>query len=246
MGSNKKNALGDYYDIKFKKEYYGKEAVFLSSDPNHYHQKILKIIEELSQDKPLRILDVGCATGYLGAATKKGKNYVCGVEISKEAAKEAKNKLDDVVVGNIEEIELPYPKEYFDVIICSDVVEHLFNPKETLIKLRSYLKPNGKLLMVVPNVAWYRVRLMLLTGKWEYKEHGIMDYGHIRWFTKESGVRLLKESGYDVEEIIPYIVLPSPLSFVDHIFMKLLSKVSSKFFDTIFSQAFLYVGRKGE
>jgi len=239
------NILKEYYEAKFKKRYYGEKAVYLNPDPNHYHQKILEIIKRHSKSKTIKILDVGCATGYLGAAAKMGKNYVCGIEISEKAAKEAKNVLDDVIVGNIEELELPYPKEYFDIIICSDVIEHLFDPKRILVKLRDYLKSGGKLLMVVPNVAWYGVRLMLLRGRWEYKEYGIMDYGHIRWFTKESGCKLLKGCGYNIEEIIPYVVLPLPLNFLDrYLITGLLSKISSKIFDTIFSRTFLYVAKK--
>jgi len=80
--SNKKNALGECYDSKFKRKDYGEKAVFLNSDPNHYHQKILRIIRENSQSRVLKILDVGCATGYLGAVAKMGKNYVCEIEIS--------------------------------------------------------------------------------------------------------------------------------------------------------------------
>lgn len=205
MSKDSKFKLDQYYDSKIDKGCYGEKAVYLNPDPNHYHQRILKIIKEESKNKELKILDVGCATGFLGAAVKMDKNYVCGVEISQKAAKKAKKVLDDVVVENIEEVRLPYPQEYFDVIICSDVIEHLFDPRSALTKLRKYLKPSGKILVVVPNVAWIGLRLSLLIGRWEYKDYGIMDYGHIRWFTKRSIIRLLSESGYEVEKIIPYI-----------------------------------------
>ena len=239
-----KGSLGVYYENKFKGGDYGKKTVRLSSDPNHYHQQILKIIEKETQLKGrLNILDVGCATGYLGAAAKMNKNYVCGVEISETAAREAEKVLDKVIIGNIEEIELPFPENFFDIIICSDVIEHLFDPQQVLCKLKNYLKPEGLLLMVVPNVAWYRIRLMLLFGMWEYQDYGIMDYGHIRWFTKKSGRELLEDCGYTVEMIIPYIVLPKVLAIGDYILRGYLRRLVSRFADTIFAQAFLYVAR---
>lgn len=233
-----------YYKNKFKHWDYSKKAVFLSSHEDHYHQQIIRIIKKETEVKgKLNILDVGCATGYLGNAVKFGKNYVCGIEISENAAKEAEKVLDKVIVGDVEEIKLPFPEHFFDVIICSDIIEHLFDPKQVLCNLRHYLKPHGLLLMVVPNVAWYKIRLMILMGKWEYQNYGILDYGHIRWFTKESGRRLLEECGYTVENVSPYIVLPKLLTIGDHILRGYLKRLVSRFFDTIFAQGHLYVAR---
>ncbi len=94
--------LGGFYDKRFEEGKYGKKAVHLSPDPNHYHQKILKIIKRESEDRPFNILDVGCATGYLRAKAKtyNKNNYVCGIEISEIAAKKAK-KVQDIKVGSI-------------------------------------------------------------------------------------------------------------------------------------------------
>jgi len=228
-------SIKEFYDRKFRKEY-GTDAVYLNTDPEHYHQKILERIK-----KGQVILDVGCATGYLGAVAKQKGNRVYGVEISEEAAKKAAELLDDVLVGNIEKVDLPFPEKYFDTIICSDVLEHLFDPKQGLIKLRKYLKPNGELMVVVPNVAHYSIRLMLLMGRWEYRNVGSMDYGHLRFFTKKSMVTLLESSNYNVKEIIPYIVLPPPLSFINKYSGKILTRLYRRFFNTTFAQSFLYV-----
>jgi len=228
-------SLREFYNRKFRKEY-GTDAVYLNPDPEHYHQKILERIKNGQV-----ILDVGCATGYLGAVAKQKGNRVYGVEISEESAKKAAEILDDVWAGNIEKFDLPFPEKYFDIIICSDVLEHLFNPKQVLIKLRKYLKPNGELMVVVPNVAHYSIRLMLLLGRWEYENVGSMDYGHLRFFTKKSMANLLVSSRYKVKEIIPYIVLPPPLSFINKHSGKILSKLCKRFMNTIFAQSFLYV-----
>nr|WP_240912232.1 class I SAM-dependent methyltransferase [Thermococcus sp. M39] len=231
------------YEQKFKKGDYGKSAVFLNPDPHHYHQRILQIVKSINKTKPkLKVLDVGCATGYLSAPIKKfGDNLVYGVEISELAAKEAEKVLDGVIVGNIEEIDLPYPEGYFDVIICSDVLEHLFDPKNTLIRLKRYLNKDGVLLVVLPNVAHYTVRLALLRGKWEYQAHGILDIGHLRFFTKKSAVKMFKEAGYSIEGIIPYTVLPFPLNVLDKMLRRIFTRLFSRFCDTLFAYTYLYV-----
>lgn len=94
--------LDGFYDKRFEEGKYGKEAVHLSPDPNHYHHKILKIIKSESEDRPLNILDVGCATGYLGAKAKtyNKNNYVYGIEISEIITDKAK-KVQDIKVESI-------------------------------------------------------------------------------------------------------------------------------------------------
>jgi 2-polyprenyl-3-methyl-5-hydroxy-6-metoxy-1,4-benzoquinol methylase len=230
-----KDTLKDFYEKKHESEY-GSEAVYLNLDLMHYHQKILEIVKTGQT-----ILDVGCATGYLGVAIKKKGNKVYGIEISEKAAKKAKEDLDDVIVGNIEEIEIPYPKKYFDLIICSDILEHLISPEQVLVKLAKYLKLNGVLLVVVPNVAHFSLRWMLLRGKWKYTRTGSMDYGHIRFFTKKSMTKLLERSGYKTKYIIPWIDLPFPLRILDRVLYRLFSNICSKFFDTILAKCFLFV-----
>lgn len=235
--------LQKFYNKKFIDEHYGKDTVYLNMERHHYHQKIINIVKKESIGRTLKILDIGCATGYLGKAVKLNNNYVCGVEISPIAAEESKKVLDNVAVGNIELIDLPYKENYFDIVICSDILEHLFSPELVLNKIYKYLKREGIFLMVVPNIAWYRMRLMLIGGKWEYGSSGIMDFGHIRWFTKKSGGKLLKNCGFHIKKIIPWIVLPSPINYL----MKKMPEVFLKpmyLFDRLLAQAFLYIAYK--
>jgi len=231
-------SIKHFYDKKHSKEY-GTQVVYLSVDPSHYHHKILNRINNNQI-----ILDVGCATGYLGASAKKNGNSVYGIEISEIAIEKAREVLDGVVEGNIEEMEIPYPEEYFDIIICSDVLEHLFDPQEVLLKLRRHLKKSGKLMISVPNVAHYSIRWMLMKGNWEYKAFGLMDYGHLRFFTKKTMSHLLEASGYRIKEISPYISLPLPINVIDGKFLnRSLRKIctNSQLFDTFFTQTFLFI-----
>ncbi len=89
--SKERDSLSAFYESKFKKKEYGGKAVYLNPNPGHYHQKIIRIVRKHSKSKPLKILDVGCATGYLGAELKKFGNTVYGIEIAENAAEKAKS-----------------------------------------------------------------------------------------------------------------------------------------------------------
>jgi SAM-dependent methyltransferase len=188
------------------------------------------------------ILDVGCATGYLGKELKLKGNKVIGLEISEKAAEEAKRDLDEVIIGNIEEIDLPFSEKYFDVIICADVLEHLFDPKNILIKLRKYLKDDGEMLVVIPNIAYWAIRLQMLLGKFEYEEQGILDNGHIRLYTYKTAKELVGEAGLNIikteftiggNRMLGMPVLGGTLIFISSILLKL--------FPSLFACNFIFV-----
>lgn len=147
-----------------------------------------------------KILDIGCANGRLGKKLQELNIAVelVGVEIFLPAAKEAKKHYNNVIVGDIEEINLPYEK-YFDYIICGDIIEHLKNPWVMLKNIRNVLKIDGKLICSVPNIRYWRIlRDLIIHGKWEYVDSGILDITHLRFFTKYSFIELLKCTGYKI------------------------------------------------
>ncbi len=149
-----------------------------------------------------RVLDVGCATGYLAKRFVENGNGVYGIEIDPEATEEAKKCCKDVIVADVEELKrLPYPEEFFDVIVCADVLEHLRRPDHVLRMLRQYLKPDGLMIVSLPNVAYWRARLNLLFDNFNYEEIGIMDKTHLRFFTIKTGKELVEEAGFKVIKI---------------------------------------------
>jgi 2-polyprenyl-3-methyl-5-hydroxy-6-metoxy-1,4-benzoquinol methylase len=153
-----------------------------------------KIIRYVGNHK--KVLDVGCASGYLGKELARRGCRVVGIEIDPEAAKSAAEICEDVIVGDIEISDLHYPLGYFDVIICADILEHLKRPDLTLEKLRLYLRPKGLLIASIPNIAYWRIRLRLLLGEFEYKETGILDQTHLRFLTLKSARKLFKQAGF--------------------------------------------------
>ncbi len=145
-----------------------------------------------------RVLDVGCATGAVGAALKASGRAaeVVGLELSPEAAAAARGRLDDVVVGDIEALEVPYPDGHFDVLLYADVLEHLKNPWELAARHRRLLRPGGRVVASLPNIGHYSTLLMLLRQQWRYQELGIMDYTHLRFFTRTGLLDLFRRAGY--------------------------------------------------
>src|SRR5262249_6372347 len=88
----------------------------------------------------------------------------------------------------------------FDVVLLQDVLEHLHCPQQVLEECHSLLKPRGRVVVTVPNVANVTVRLSLLLGRVEYTPRGILDNTHVRFYTRKSARRLLEANGYEVVE----------------------------------------------
>ena len=157
---------------------YGFKAFRYSS-----HSWILNLLE--GEKTPVRILDVGTASGYLGKVLRERGHYVAGIEKDATAAARARNYYDSLQVADVESFEFPYKHE-FDYILFADVLEHLRDPSAVLRACTPALKESGKIIISVPNVANIIVRLSLLLGRFDYMDRGILDRTHLRFFTLKS------------------------------------------------------------
>jgi len=165
------------------------------------------IIDRLSVDRQRRILEIGCGDGSTGAYAKNtGKCGVyVGVELFPAAAKAAERVIDKVHVGNIEDMELPYPDAYFNVLIASEILEHLVNPWQVLRRLHPKMKTKGRVYASSPNIAHHSTLRMLLNGRWDLKASGRMDRTHLRWFTPKSYSEMFEQAGYSVLSVEPIV-----------------------------------------
>jgi ubiquinone/menaquinone biosynthesis C-methylase UbiE len=156
----------------------------------------------------MRILEVGCGEGRfataLRAARPKSRLEIVGVEVNEAAGRVARNVLDRLIVGNVEQLEVSYDS-YFDCVVFSDVLEHLVDPWNMLRRARRFLKDGGQIVASIPNVQHWSVLANLLRGRWEYGEFGIMDNTHLRFFTRESIRHLFESTGFGVTEIRPLL-----------------------------------------
>jgi 2-polyprenyl-3-methyl-5-hydroxy-6-metoxy-1,4-benzoquinol methylase len=119
-----------------------------------------------------------------------------------EAAQIARGRLDEVYEGNIEQIDLPIAPGSLDVVLCLDVFEHLIDPWTTASRLARLLKRGGALIASIPNVRHFRVVMpLLLRGRWDYAEFGLMDRTHLRFFTEHSASQLVRQAGLRVDAV---------------------------------------------
>lgn len=149
------------------------------------------------------LLDVGCGDGSTAYAikTKTNAKFVAGIEIFSDAADKAALKLDNVICGNIEEIEPDFNGKKFDLIVCADVLEHLTDPWKALEKLKTLLTENGKLIASIPNIAYFPVIMQILRDRFEYEESGVLDKTHYRFFTLHTIKKLFADCGYSILDI---------------------------------------------
>lgn len=152
-----------------------------------------------------RLLEVGCGNGNTAAyaLAQKKCGWCCGIELCEGPAAEARLKLNQVIVGDIENLALDLPPASFDVLLMSEVLEHLRDPGAVLTKLRPLLKPGAIVLAGSPNACHWSVLLMLLRGRWDYAREGIMDGTHLRWFSPATYGELFEAAGYVVDRVGP-------------------------------------------
>lgn len=145
-----------------------------------------------------RVLDVGCATGYFARRLVEERGCtVAGIEGDREAADKARAVCERMYVGDLSDRRfLEDIREQVGVVFLGDVVEHLADPAPLLRCARSWLAPGGFLVCSVPNVAFWKIRLELARGRFDYQEIGILDRTHLRFYTRRSFERLLAECGF--------------------------------------------------
>jgi GT2 family glycosyltransferase/2-polyprenyl-3-methyl-5-hydroxy-6-metoxy-1,4-benzoquinol methylase len=153
-----------------------------------------------------RVLEIGCAGGDTGKALKEAlkTEYYAGVEISEEAAESASKHLDKVIVADIEATGLKdcgLDGEPFDMILSLDVLEHLYNPWDTLAGLKDHLREGGYLVASIPNVQNVTVITDLIKGRWRYTDAGLLDATHLRFFTLDETLAMFAGAGLTVESV---------------------------------------------
>ncbi len=146
-----------------------------------------------------RLLDVGCGTGSVTVhvAANTGARVV-GVEPDPDRAARARERGLDVRAELLSE-ELVRELGSFDVVMFADVLEHLADPLALLRIAATALAPGGAIVASVPNVAHWSVRADLLRGRFVYRDSGIMDATHLRWFTHDGIALLFKSAGFRIE-----------------------------------------------
>jgi methionine biosynthesis protein MetW len=150
-----------------------------------------------------RVLEVGCATGYVGRVLRDQKGCeVSGLEVDAEAARAAREGGLTVLEGSLEDPAFRASvRGPFDVVIAADVLEHLADPGPVLEHFKRWLAPGGFVIIAVPNIATWSMRVRLFFhGDFEYAETGILDRTHLHHFTWRTLHKLVASQGWTVAE----------------------------------------------
>jgi len=133
------------------------------------------------------------------AAQAKGRSRSLGRRGIESAAQQAQNVLDKVLVGDIADLMDELPANYFDIVVCNDVLEHMVDPFTVLARIKSKLKRRGMVVSSIPNIRYYHTfRELALHKTWEYEESGILDRTHLRFFTVKSIRNMYERLGFEV------------------------------------------------
>lgn len=160
-----------------------------------------------------RVLDVGCASGYLARLLRDRGYRVTGAEIDPAAAQEARAFCDTVYEISAEDLDrIPAEDEGYDAVIFGDVLEHLAHPDAALNGVHRLLAPNGAVVISLPNIVFFSARLKILLGRFDYTRDGLFDRTHLRFFTLRSANALFRECGFTV--VTHDVTQASPLARV--------------------------------
>lgn len=163
-------------------------------------EDILALVPETAT----RVLDLGCSTGTLGQQVKQRNDaVVVGVELDSEMAEVARNRLDQVHVGDVEQMNLSEVLEigYFDCVVFGDVLEHLRDPWAVLCSAQELLSKDGAVVASIPNVRHYSTIVSLVVGSWPYRERGIHDKTHLRFFALKNIRELFAQAGLQITQL---------------------------------------------
>jgi len=185
--------------------------------PNNIDKIQLDMIPEGSN-----ILEIGCATGYMGEYLVQEKAcHFFGIEADKSQAEAAADRGLEVVSGYIDDASITNKIKAhidqhgpFQIIFMSQVIEHIAKPEQTLESLKQWMAPDCNLVISTCSIAHWRCRFRLLWGVWKYEDYGIFDHSHLRFFTINSFKELLQQCGftivdfgYEFEDICPFKIL---------------------------------------
>ena len=163
------------------------------------HYWILKCLETVN--RPLRILDVGTADGYLGAILRQKGHSIVGVEKNSILAAKAAPYYETLYVADAETFEFRFETK-FDFVLFADVLEHLAEPSAVLKRSIGCLNEDGEVIVSVPNIANLAIRASLLFGRFDYRDQGILDRTHLHFYTLSSIRQLLQDNGLRVRECV--------------------------------------------
>lgn len=174
------------------------------ADEHSSHAAILRMA---GPGQGRRALDVGAWDGFLARRLTEQGWRVTAVEKDAAMAASARPHCERVVIADLNR-EVPPLEGAFDLIVFGDVLEHLTEPEDIFRRVTRSLAEGGRVIVSMPNVAHLSVRLLLLFGRFNYEDRGILDRTHRHFFTRRTFRKFLEDGGIAIERME---AVPAPL-----------------------------------
>ena len=189
-------------------------------------------------------LDCGCGAGGNARGLRQMGWRVTGITVSPRELEMASEWCEAVRLGDL---NAGIPQEAggpFDLVVFSHVLEHLLHPDVALRDAHRLLTPDGRLIVALPNVLYWRMRLKFLFGEFKYEPTGIMDETHVRFYTFRSGMELLRSNGFEIVSTLGDGAFPLPfLRLLLPAIAQFLDPLASRLIPSLFGAQILYVAR---
>lgn len=186
-----------------------------TSKQEYYYQTVrYDLLNLIPSKNGNRILEIGAAGGNtLIAAKQMGlASEVCGIELVKiKNSNQNHHLIDRFFTGDIEQTVFDIEKEYFDVILAGEVLEHLRDPWVVVAAYSQYLKKGGVFIASIPTIrSFTALKDIIFYGDFRYQHSGIFDRTHLRFFCRKNIIGLFEENGLKVVKVISNIDMFKP------------------------------------
>ena len=207
---------------------------------NYYEQSRLEMVDFLPPTYS-KVLEIGCGVGNFSVNLQSNAE-VWGVEPNKQSAEIAQKLMYTVLIGKYADVEKQIPNRYFDLVICNDVIEHMDDHEYFLNSICTKISDNKYLMASVPNVRYWRLLYDYIVKKeWTYRDRGILDKTHQRFFTEKSIKRSLINHGFS---IMKFRGINNMASFKQKLFVRFLISITLGYYSDIQYMEFGLLAKK--
>jgi 2-polyprenyl-3-methyl-5-hydroxy-6-metoxy-1,4-benzoquinol methylase len=206
---------------------------------SNLREDVLAYIPKIAAAK---MLDIGCSSGNLLCFLKQNNliDEAVGVDFMDIPNSNQQSPLiNTFIVADVQQQQLSLTQNYFDIMVCADVLEHLLDPWAVLQYLKTFLKKEATLIVSLPNIQEYTaLKSIALNGDFKYATSGILDKTHMRFFCKKNIKALVSQAGFVIQSCEPSFKTGNA-----HKKRKIINTLTFGIFEQFLAQQYIVVAR---
>jgi 2-polyprenyl-3-methyl-5-hydroxy-6-metoxy-1,4-benzoquinol methylase len=217
--------------------------IYSDKKASYFTNPRVDLISLLPKNNQNKILEIGAGGGDTLVKIKELQlaDEVIGIELfHMPDTNQSHPAIDKMIICNIETSMPVLPQNYFDVVICGDVLEHLIDPWAIVKQVSAYLRKGGLLIISVPNIREFKTLYKIVVkGDFRYEESGILDKTHLKFFCRKNAIELAQEGGLEVVKVTTNLDYPI-VKTKKHIF----NQFTFKAFEDFLALQYIVVSQK--